>query len=191
MGRWPWVSVPSHALTCGNSRRTRGFPLCHTCPTQSKAPWLPVSSPAGITGLHLPSALGHADAAVVAETAEETIEHTLARMFLQLGPPPRSHRAGLQPGRRQRRRQAAVSVEDGNIPAPPPQGDPVVAAGLEIAMKWGAALGGPEHLKVALQALEPQLKREHQLRLKQLEIQRETPEGKLGRQGNGVSTSFV
>ncbi len=29
-------------------------------------------------------------------------------------------------------------------------------------MNWGAALGGPEHLKVALQALEPQLKREHQ-----------------------------
>ncbi|MFI1606969.1 hypothetical protein ACH4YN_33290 [Streptomyces griseofuscus] len=49
--------------------------------------------------------------------------------------------------------------------------DPVVSAGLEIAMKWGAALGGPEQLKIAFEALEPQLKREHQIRLKQLEMQ--------------------
>ncbi|MFF0067205.1 hypothetical protein ACFYRC_38060 [Streptomyces sp. NPDC005279] len=75
-----------------------------------------------------------------------------------------------------------MSVEDSNSPVPPPQGDPVVTAGLEIAVKWGAALGGPEHLKVALQALEPQLKREHQLRLKQLEIQREASE----RQASGA-----
>jgi hypothetical protein len=33
-------------------------------------------------------ALSHADAAVVAKAAEETIENTLARMFVQLGPPP-------------------------------------------------------------------------------------------------------
>jgi hypothetical protein len=33
-------------------------------------------------------ALSNADAAVVAKSAEETIEHTLARLFVQLGPPP-------------------------------------------------------------------------------------------------------
>lgn len=52
--------------------------------------------------------------------------------------------------------------------------DPVVSVGLEIAMKWGSALGGPEKLKIAFEALEPQLKREHQIRLRQLELQRET-----------------
>ncbi|MFJ4008198.1 hypothetical protein [Streptomyces sp. NPDC090026] len=50
--------------------------------------------------------------------------------------------------------------------------DPVISAGLEIAMKWGTALGGPEKLEVAFKALEPQLKREHQIRLRQLDNQR-------------------
>ncbi|QCX74329.1 hypothetical protein C9F11_03130 [Streptomyces sp. YIM 121038] len=39
-------------------------------------------------------------------------------------------------------------------------------------MKWGAALGGPEKLEVAFKALEPQLKREHQVQLRQLDNQR-------------------
>ncbi|WP_078971360.1 hypothetical protein [Streptomyces chattanoogensis] len=66
-----------------------------------------------------------------------------------------------------------MNVEDSNA-LPGPNSDPVVSAGIEIAMKWGAALGGPEQLKVALEALEPQLKREHQIRLRQLELQRES-----------------
>ncbi|MFF7764143.1 hypothetical protein [Streptomyces griseorubiginosus] len=58
----------------------------------------------------------------------------------------------------------------GALPIPPD--DPLVSAGLEIALKWGAALGGPEKLKIAFAALEPQLKREHEIRLKQLDMQR-------------------
>jgi hypothetical protein len=64
-------------------------------------------------------------------------------------------------------------VEESSSALPLPPDDPVVSAGLEIAMKWGAALGGPEQLKVAFEALEPQLKREHQIRLRQLDMQRE------------------
>ncbi|MFE6049154.1 hypothetical protein ACFQ6N_00175 [Kitasatospora sp. NPDC056446] len=66
-----------------------------------------------------------------------------------------------------------MTVEDSGRPQPQPQpqpGDPVLAAGLEVAMKWGAALGGPEKLQVALTALEPQLKREHQLNMRRLEL---------------------
>ncbi|MGW7786859.1 hypothetical protein [Streptomyces tricolor] len=66
-----------------------------------------------------------------------------------------------------------MSVEEGSSALPLPPDDPEVSAGLEIAMKWGAALGGPEQLKVAFEALEPQLKREHQIRLRQLDMQRE------------------
>ncbi|MGW2933969.1 hypothetical protein ACWDA7_19440 [Streptomyces sp. NPDC001156] len=62
-----------------------------------------------------------------------------------------------------------MSVENSSAVPVPRDDDPLVSAGLEIAMKWGAALGGPEQLKVAFEALEPQLKREHQVRLKQLE----------------------
>ncbi|WP_078504277.1 hypothetical protein [Streptomyces viridochromogenes] len=51
---------------------------------------------------------------------------------------------------------------------PAPQEDPVIGAGLGIAAKWGAALG-PEKLEIALRALEPQLKREHQARMRQLD----------------------
>ncbi|QLE75254.1 hypothetical protein FGW37_29920 [Streptomyces rectiverticillatus] len=54
---------------------------------------------------------------------------------------------------------------------PAPQEDPLISAGLGIAAKWGDVLG-PEKLEVALKALEPQLKREHQVRLKQLDNQR-------------------
>ncbi|MGV9313774.1 hypothetical protein ACWDR0_16525 [Streptomyces sp. NPDC003691] len=77
-----------------------------------------------------------------------------------------------------------MNVEDNNpapghplpghpLPGPAADPDPVVSAGLDIAMKWGAALGGPEQLKIAFEALEPQLKREHQIRLKQIEVRRE------------------
>ncbi len=68
---------------------------------------------------------------------------------------------------------------EGNSAEPlPREEDLLVSAGLEIAMKWGAALGGPEQLKVAFEALEPQLKREHQIRLKQLEAQSQGAERK-------------
>ncbi|MFI1400544.1 hypothetical protein [Streptomyces sp. NPDC020681] len=69
-----------------------------------------------------------------------------------------------------------MSLEESSSALPLPPGDPVVSAGMDIAMKWGAALGGPEKLKIAFEALEPQLKREHQIRLKQLEMQREAAE---------------
>ncbi|MEU1515687.1 hypothetical protein ABZ490_26680 [Streptomyces sp. NPDC005811] len=66
-----------------------------------------------------------------------------------------------------------MTTDEDSSALPLPQDDPVVAAGLDIAMKWGAALGGPEKLKIALEALEPQLKREHQIRLRQLDMQRD------------------
>lgn len=64
-----------------------------------------------------------------------------------------------------------MSIENSSTAPAPRDDDPIVTAGLEIAMRWGQALGGPEQLKVALEALEPQLKREHQLRVKQLDMQ--------------------
>ncbi|CAM5593080.1 hypothetical protein [Streptomyces purpurascens] len=66
-----------------------------------------------------------------------------------------------------------MSVEESSGAPPVPPDDLVVSVGLEIAMKWGAALGGPEQLKVALAALEPQLKRDHQVRLRHLDMQRD------------------
>ncbi|WP_405633870.1 hypothetical protein [Streptomyces sp. NBC_01174] len=50
--------------------------------------------------------------------------------------------------------------------------DPTVAAGLEIAQKWGSALG-PDNLDVALRALEPELRRNHKERMARLTLQRE------------------
>jgi hypothetical protein len=44
-----------------------------------------------------------------------------------------------------------------------------------IAMKWGAVLG-PEKLEIALKALEPQLKRDHQALMRRLDMQREAAE---------------
>ncbi|MGP3990805.1 hypothetical protein [Streptomyces sp. 3N207] len=70
-----------------------------------------------------------------------------------------------------------MTTEDRSaLPPSPPEEESVLAAGLEVAMKWGAALGGPDQLDVALKALEPQMKREHQLKLKHLEFQREVAE---------------
>lgn len=69
-----------------------------------------------------------------------------------------------------------MNLEDSSAAPLSRSDDPLVSAGLEMAMKWGAALGGPEQLKIAFEALEPQLRREHQIRLKQLEAQRLTAE---------------
>ncbi|GAA3631953.1 hypothetical protein [Streptomyces iranensis] len=49
--------------------------------------------------------------------------------------------------------------------------DPNINVGLAIAAQWGEALGA-EKLEIALKALEPQLKREHQARMKQLDNER-------------------
>ncbi|MET9017058.1 MULTISPECIES: hypothetical protein [Streptomyces] len=46
--------------------------------------------------------------------------------------------------------------------------DPFMNAAMGIAARWGEVLG-PEKLEVALKALEPELKREHQFRLRRLE----------------------
>lgn len=70
-----------------------------------------------------------------------------------------------------------MSPED-HGPLPVPQApieapsDPVLSAGMDIAMKWGAVLG-PEKLQIALRALEPQLKRDHQALMKRLDMQAE------------------
>lgn len=64
-----------------------------------------------------------------------------------------------------------MTIENSSAVPSPRDNDPLVSAGLEIAMKWGQALGSPEQLKIALEALEPQLQREHQIRMKQLEMQ--------------------
>ncbi|WLQ53684.1 hypothetical protein P8A21_39740 (plasmid) [Streptomyces poriferorum] len=71
-----------------------------------------------------------------------------------------------------------MTTEDsGTLPPPQHQDDdPVVSAGLEIAANWGAALGGPANLDVALKALEPQLRREHKERMMRLEMQRQESE---------------
>ncbi|KOU31091.1 hypothetical protein ADK52_03655 [Streptomyces sp. WM6372] len=65
-----------------------------------------------------------------------------------------------------------MSLEDQPAQLPGPAGaDPVLSAGLGIAAQWGEALGGPEKLQVALKALEPQLRREHELSKLRLERQ--------------------
>ncbi|WP_406266268.1 hypothetical protein OHT93_09250 [Streptomyces sp. NBC_00191] len=62
-----------------------------------------------------------------------------------------------------------MSLDDHRPAVPAP--DPFTAAGMSVAAQWGAALGGPEKLEVSLKALEPVLKREHQMRLRQQDIQ--------------------
>ncbi len=71
-----------------------------------------------------------------------------------------------------------MTTEDsGTLPPVQPDGsDPMLAGALEIAMKWGAALGGPDKLDVALKALEPDLRRQHKLKVLQLEMQRAVAE---------------
>ncbi|MET9894397.1 hypothetical protein ABZZ47_30095 [Streptomyces sp. NPDC006465] len=63
-----------------------------------------------------------------------------------------------------------MSVENSSS-LPASGDDPLVSAGLSIAMKWGQALGDPQQLKVAMAGLEPQLKREHEIRMRQLGLQ--------------------
>ncbi|WP_030331028.1 hypothetical protein [Streptomyces sp. NRRL B-1381] len=70
-----------------------------------------------------------------------------------------------------------MTAEDsGALPiAQPPGGDPIVSAGLEIAMRWGDALGA-DKLDIALKALEPELRRAHRERMTRLEMQRQSSE---------------
>lgn len=69
-----------------------------------------------------------------------------------------------------------TSEDSGSLPAAQShEGDAVISAGLEIAMKWGVALGA-DKLDVALKALEPQLRRDHKERMTRLEMQRQAAE---------------
>ncbi|MEU6071248.1 hypothetical protein ABZ864_44130 [Streptomyces sp. NPDC047082] len=52
-----------------------------------------------------------------------------------------------------------------------PDEDPIVSAGMQIAMQWRHL--GAEQLKDALRALEPELRREHHQLMVRLEMQRE------------------
>ncbi|KPC95453.1 hypothetical protein ADL27_09055, partial [Streptomyces sp. NRRL F-6602] len=58
--------------------------------------------------------------------------------------------------------------EDSTTPVPIGNEDPMVRTGLEIAMRWGQALNNPDQLKIALEAVEPQLRREYQLQRMQI-----------------------
>ncbi|MFJ3432744.1 hypothetical protein ACIPMU_04160 [Streptomyces cyaneofuscatus] len=70
-----------------------------------------------------------------------------------------------------------MTTEDSGIlpAAQSPGSDPVLFAGLDIARKWGEALG-TEKLDVALKALEPQLRRDHKERMTRLDMQRHAAE---------------
>ncbi|MFJ9832847.1 hypothetical protein ACIRU2_15880 [Streptomyces sp. NPDC101169] len=61
-----------------------------------------------------------------------------------------------------------MTIESGSA-WPPRNEDPMLSAGMDIARQWGQL--SPDHLKLALEALEPQMRREHQLRIKQLDFQ--------------------
>ncbi|GLX19673.1 hypothetical protein [Streptomyces lavendulae] len=74
--------------------------------------------------------------------------------------------------------------------SPVPPLDSATSAGLEIAMRWGAALGGPEQLKIAFDALEPQLKREHQIKLKQMEMLAKAAERSAREKREGRNHAF-
>ncbi|MGA5003214.1 hypothetical protein ACPCB7_34925 [Streptomyces arboris] len=67
-----------------------------------------------------------------------------------------------------------TTEDNGSFPAMRGSGDdPVVVAGLEIATKWGAALGASDKLDSALKHLEPELRRQHRERMTRLAMQRE------------------
>ncbi|MEV8289667.1 hypothetical protein [Streptomyces niveus] len=64
----------------------------------------------------------------------------------------------------------------------------MISAGLDIAARWGDMLG-PEKLQIALKALEPQLKREHEVRMKHLDnlraqAERDTTQEKVAGERN-------
>lgn len=89
-----------------------------------------------------------------------------------------------------------MSIENSSTAPAPRDEDPLVSAGLEIAMRWGQALGGPEQLQIALAALEPQLKREHQIRIKHMDMQvkkaeRQTREAREVRQHRFRMASLI
>ncbi|MGW1540638.1 hypothetical protein ACWCPM_10400 [Streptomyces sp. NPDC002309] len=56
---------------------------------------------------------------------------------------------------------------DSTTPAPRDR-DPILSAGMDIARRWGQ-VSDADQLKVALVALEPELQREHEARMKVLE----------------------
>lgn len=70
-----------------------------------------------------------------------------------------------------------MSTDEHQVPVPPPNRpvDPVISAGMEIALRWGEVLD-PERLSIALRALEPQMKREHQARMAQIDMDRAAAE---------------
>lgn len=60
----------------------------------------------------------------------------------------------------------------GQLPASwTPDEDPILSAGMQIAMQWRDL--GAEQLKAALEAMEPELRREHRMLMLRLEMQRE------------------
>nr|QIZ02078.1 hypothetical protein HEP87_42935 [Streptomyces sp. S1D4-11] len=52
-----------------------------------------------------------------------------------------------------------------------PDEDPILSAGMQIAMQWREL--GAEQLKAALQALEPELRRDHRALMLRLEMERD------------------
>ncbi|MDQ0840325.1 hypothetical protein [Streptomyces sp. V1I6] len=51
------------------------------------------------------------------------------------------------------------------VSGPPGSNDSLLAAGIGMAAQWGEALGGTEKLHMALNALEPELQREHEIKV--------------------------
>ncbi|WP_282793072.1 hypothetical protein [Streptomyces sp. CC224B] len=61
---------------------------------------------------------------------------------------------------------------EGRLPADrKPDEDPLLSAGLKVAMQWADV--GTDQLKAALEAMEPELVREHRVLLQRLKMQRE------------------
>ncbi|MYS40655.1 hypothetical protein GTY23_05230 [Streptomyces sp. SID5998] len=64
---------------------------------------------------------------------------------------------------------------EGQLPANwTPDEDPIISAGMQIAMQWREL--GAEQLKAALEAMEPELRREHRQLMLRLEMQRAAEE---------------
>ncbi|MEU5314380.1 hypothetical protein [Streptomyces sp. NPDC021562] len=60
----------------------------------------------------------------------------------------------------------------GQLPANwTPDEDPILSAGMQIAMQWREL--GAEQLRAALEAMEPELRREHRVLMMRLDMQRE------------------
>lgn len=66
-----------------------------------------------------------------------------------------------------------TTEEHGAVPLPDPLDvDPVLSTGMGIAARWGEVLG-PEKLQVAMVAVEKQLKREHEMAMRRLDLKAE------------------